>query len=245
MAATLQIQLLGDLIVRVDGAPTGPARTRKDLWLLAYLALHRGEAQPRRRLIDRLWTELPADRGRDNLRHALSRLRRILGPGAVHLHSTGAALTLGQDAVVDVIDFTRLAVSPRLEDGIAALELWRGEPLTGIDQDWADHTRRDLNRRYRTLVARLVDGTAETHPGQALQWARLLAEIDPYADAACRRVMRLTAVQGHRADAVRHFHGFSARLRRDLDLEPEPATQMLYTDLHQGPVDLTGGQTPG
>lgn len=45
--ATLHIQLFGDTAVRVAGTPIERARTRKDLWLLAYLALHRGEAQRR------------------------------------------------------------------------------------------------------------------------------------------------------------------------------------------------------
>lgn len=234
--ATLHIQLLGDITARVDGASVQRARTRKDLWLLAYLALHRGETQRRQRLIDVLWPDLPEEHGRDNLTHALSRLRRLLGDAAPYLQATQTTLALAPDAVVDLLEFTRMAASPHLDDNVAAAALWCGEPLPGVDADWAEDARRDFGRWYRELVERLVDGMVDNRPEEAQRWAQLLVQIEPYDDPACRRLMRLLASHGNRNRALRHFQEFATRLKHDLDLEPESETRLLYAQLQ--------GETP-
>src|SRR5262245_9837985 len=59
-----------------SGSPVTPS-CRKAQALLAYLALHDGQAQPRDKLAALLWSESPARRARHSLRQALLEARRF------------------------------------------------------------------------------------------------------------------------------------------------------------------------
>lgn len=58
-------------------------RTRKTAALLAYLALHKERHHSRDSLTELLWPEADAEQGRQNLRMALSSLRRQLEPPGI------------------------------------------------------------------------------------------------------------------------------------------------------------------
>jgi DNA-binding SARP family transcriptional activator len=74
---TLEVRLLGKFEIRRDGKaiaiPSRPAQS-----LFAYLILHAGIAHRREKLAGLLWPDSLEETARDNLRHALWRLRKAL-----------------------------------------------------------------------------------------------------------------------------------------------------------------------
>ena len=69
--AGLRVTLLGGVGVQFDSGQTVPLQGRKAQALLAYLALQRGQAQPRDKLAALLWPEARHERARHNLRQLL------------------------------------------------------------------------------------------------------------------------------------------------------------------------------
>jgi DNA-binding SARP family transcriptional activator len=84
-----RIELFGGLRVRQQADVAGAARTitrfrtQKTASLLAYLAFHLSQTQPREVLIELLWPRGTAEAGRQSLSMALSSLRHQLEPPGV------------------------------------------------------------------------------------------------------------------------------------------------------------------
>lgn len=221
----LSIQLLGSFTVTVNGTPVDAVRTRKDLWLLAYLGMHRGQIVNRQQVAELLWPDLSTQAASDNLRHSLWRLRRALGIGAQLIRATFTSLMLSDLASVDIAEFTQLASGTNVEAWRSAADLWRGRPLADIDAMWADDAAEHLEDMYRELLARISHQDEQAgDPGAALVYALRLAHLDPYRDDVCRQVMQLLTVLGRRKEAEEHYRQFERLLADELDAQPEPAT---------------------
>jgi DNA-binding SARP family transcriptional activator len=93
MAKELQLLTLGDVEVRLDGAPLPALRSAKALALLAYLAVT-GRPHLRPALAGLLWGELPEASAQNNLRKALSALRTAVG---THLTITRQSAALNRE----------------------------------------------------------------------------------------------------------------------------------------------------
>src|SRR3989442_11672188 len=129
----LRVRLLGELTIDADGRALEPPAGRPARSLLAWLALHPG-VHHRATVAARLWPDVLDSSARTSLRTALALLRRALGPAAPdHLVATRERVGL-RDVWVDANDLRRLLAQERFED---ALSLWRGEPLSGLTDDWA------------------------------------------------------------------------------------------------------------
>src|SRR5215203_4449900 len=106
----MQVRVLGDLEVLVDGAALelgGP----KPRALLAHLVVGHGRPVSIEHLIDQIWGELPPVRVEASLQSYVARLRRVLEP---HRDSRGAARVLrthpggySLDLVADAVDARR------------------------------------------------------------------------------------------------------------------------------------------
>ncbi len=74
----LEISLLGEITVSLDGDPLTRFRSQKELALLAYLA-HSGQTHNREAVADLLWEAHSTKQSPSNLRTALARLRKQVG----------------------------------------------------------------------------------------------------------------------------------------------------------------------
>jgi DNA-binding SARP family transcriptional activator len=77
--ARLSSRLLGALQVTLDGTPVTGFESDKERALLAFLAEESAYPHRREKLAGLLWPELTEPAARNNLRRALSNLRRLLG----------------------------------------------------------------------------------------------------------------------------------------------------------------------
>src|SRR3954464_9429882 len=133
----LQVRLLGDVGVELDGRRIEPPARRRAWALLAWLALHPG-GHDRGTLAARFWPDVLDTSARASLRSAVWALRRALGPAAApHLLTSRDELGL-LDAWVDALEFAERLDADRLEDAVA---LGGGELLAGFDDSWVIEAR--------------------------------------------------------------------------------------------------------
>src|SRR3954447_7116638 len=193
--------------------------------LLAWLALHPGP-HPRLELAMRFWPGARETSARASLRTTLHELRRAVGdePLVVDRETVGLA-----PAWVDALEVERLAREGRAED---ALALCAGEPLVGIERDWASAARDAHRDRVAGLLTALAEGAPDS--GSALRWARELARLDPLSEDAARRLMSLHAAAGDRAAAIAAYSRVADRLRRDLGIPPSRQTRELLAEIRAG-----------
>ena len=94
-ADRIEVRLLGPLQVRrADGSLVLPHewRTGKTVDLLRLLATGAGRAVSVDEILEALWPEVDAHRGRGSLRNALGHLRKLLGQGAIERRPDGLVL---------------------------------------------------------------------------------------------------------------------------------------------------------
>ena len=100
--ARTHIQLCGNLVVEVDGARCERALPgRQGRMLFAYLVVNRMRSVSRDELIEAVWSESTPAAPDAGLSALLSKLRRLLGPRAVHGLEV-VRLSLPADAFVDL-----------------------------------------------------------------------------------------------------------------------------------------------
>ena len=195
----LRVRLLGGLALEAGGRPLDVPASRPARELLAWLALHPG-THPRLELAMRFWPDVLESSARASLRTTLHELRRALGDAETHLDVDRERVGL-TDVWVDVHEL----------DGEALLA--GGEPLAGIDRDWAVEARDEHRERVASELARLAEESDEP-----LRWAREAVRHDPLSEDAARRLMRLLAAAGDRAAAMSAYVRLEDRLERELSV---------------------------
>jgi DNA-binding SARP family transcriptional activator len=230
----LRIRLLGELAIEADGRDvvlTGSWRARS---LLAWLALHPGP-HPRGELAARFWPDVLDSSARASLRNALWALRRELGPASAALLATRERVGL-DGAWTDVGEFQRLADEGALRDAVA---LWSGDPLAGLDDDWAYEARDELTRRLSGVLERLASTAEQERDADgALAWTRRRVGLDPLAEDAQRDLIRRLTERGDRAGAIEAYAKLRERLRRELGISPSAATRELVERIRDEPEPL-------
>lgn len=238
--SVLRLVLLGPPAATRDGRPVVFAR-RKSLGLLARLAVAPGLTIPRPTLTSLLWGGVGPEQATDSLRHSLTDIRHALGRDAASdvLQSGRDGVVLAPGAVeVDVVAFERLANDPaRLED---ATRRYAGDFLWGFElrepafDAWRAQERRRLRAlAVRTLTTLLTRHTAADAWPAAIDAAVRLLALEPLDEATHRTLMRLYAVQGQRAAALRQYQACVEALERELGAEPGADTKLLYREILQ------------
>ncbi|HET6548176.1 MAG TPA: AAA family ATPase [Solirubrobacter sp.] len=225
----LRVRLLGGLALEADGRPLAAPASRPARELLAWLALHPG-LHPRLGLAMRFWPDVPEPSARASLRTTLHELRRALGGAAEHLLVDRERVGLS-DAWVDLAEIDRLAREGRAAEAYALLD---GEPLVGIDRDWAVTARDEHRERVAALLARLAEGA------DGLRWAREAVRHDPLSEDAARRLMRRLAASGDRAAALGEYVRLEDRLDRELSVRPARETRRLLAEIRAGAAPPLG-----
>ncbi len=227
----MQVLLLGPVTV-VHGERALTLRSARQASLLAALALDVGRPISRHRLIDAVWGEDPPATARNTLQVHVSSLRRVIGPEALEAVGDGYRLR-GTREEVDVLRFADL-VRQGLEAGAAgrhdegsrllrsALVLWRGDPLSGVDDTAGSFDApRDRLRQLR-LTASLARLDADLSLGRHLMLAdelNALAAEYPYDENVAARQMLTHYRSGRQSDALAVYHAIVRLLRTDLGID--------------------------
>jgi DNA-binding SARP family transcriptional activator len=132
MEQGLRVRVLGATELTMDGRPLVGLASAKATALLVHLALT-GTAQSRSALAGLLWSDLPEETARANLRLALTKLRRVL-PEQLLVTRQSVALDPARPVWVDAVEVERLvAARAEGEELLAGARLCRGELLAGFE----------------------------------------------------------------------------------------------------------------
>lgn len=226
--AALEVEGLGPLRIRYQGREIKEQdwKTSKSRGLFLVLLLHGGTEVPDERLTDLFWSELEGDRAQANLYSALTYIRRALGEGEVVQHRRGRCrFNTDLSHRVDFLDFEREVKSGRLQ---AALDLYLGDLLENLQEDWI----RPYRRRLRELAVRALEGLMSEAAGQDARLASLaeqLLAIDRCHQGAYQTLMRLRADQPERV--ARLYWACQEALAEELHLAPGAETTRLFQEL--------------
>ena len=196
----VNLALLGGLRLQTDSGEPVPLSTKKAGALLAYLALHPGQAQARTKLATLLWGDRGEGQARDSLRQALSLVRKALShvdPHALVAHEDTISFkpsSLATDATI----FADLVAQPEADGLEQAVALYSGELFDGFQisapefESWATAERERFREMALGAMTRLLDhqlsmGAIE---GGIRIAARLLA-ADPLQERIHRTLMEL------------------------------------------------------
>lgn len=268
----LQLSLFGVPVVK-HGETTLTFSTRKALALLVYLAVE-GGLHTRKTLSEAFWAELDAKHGRAALRATLLELRKLFersheSAEQAHLRIERDTLGIEQDGSL-VLDLRLVeAAIKRVERGVESLTgqareelLWqleqatrlvRGPFLAGFTlrdsqffDDWSTQHREYWHRRATQVFDALSalyeqGGEVERASEVVSRWL----QFDPLTEEGYRRLMRLRFATGDRVGALRAYSRCRSVLADELQVEPEPATVALATQLRwSAPLRPVQAQPP-
>ncbi|HEY2474468.1 MAG TPA: AAA family ATPase [Candidatus Cybelea sp.] len=235
---TLEVRLLGQVEITVDGKPFRLATPRKSLQLLAYILMHRAAAVSRDYLAFLLWPDEEEGVARGRLRSTLSDLLKVLPqPGAdfIGISSEEVWWSGEVDLRLDVDAFSEAAKDPeRLEE---AATLYRGDLLPELYDEWLYGFRERFRNVYLTVLTQLV--TALRKRGEftrAIEVARKVLEADPWREDIVRRIVALRYESGDAAGAISEYHAFESRLRDEMGVDPMPESVALAERVLRGDV---------
>jgi len=252
----LSVSLLGDFRITDNDTLVTGVDTPRLQSLLAYLLLHTGVPQSRAHVAFLFWPDSTEGQARTNLRHVLYRLRGAVPDPNAFLHADAKSLwwrpddqfytALAQAEQASVGSDPSAARAP-LEQAIA---LYRGELLPSCYDDWILPERERLREAYLGATEQLVQILEDQRQYRdAIRHARRLQGPEPLQEATTRRLMRLHALDGDRAGALRIYHECATVLERELGVQPSPATEAAYKRLlapqrWPAPVSLTSAASP-
>lgn len=234
----MRFGILGPLRVG-SGAGERAVTAGRDRIVLAVLLLNRGRISSVDELIDAVWAASPPVTARAQLQTCVSRLRRALLADVIITDPGGYGLRAGDDDL-DAAVFTRLSTRARSiverdPDEArrlfrAALALWRGPALAGIDSRPVRHAAAMLDEQHAVAIEDWVD--LELTGGRERDLIAELAglvERFPLRERLRGQLMLALYRAGRRADALAEYRRVRQLLREELGVDPGPQLQ----DLHQ------------
>jgi predicted ATPase len=115
-----------------------------------------------------------------------------------------------------------------------AINLYGGELLPAHYDDWILAERERLQRLFAATLEHLIEVLEGRHEYRAaIDYTQRLLRVDPLQEAAYQRLMRLYALSGDRAAALRAYRACCDMLQRELGAEPHAETQLLYERLKE------------
>jgi predicted ATPase/DNA-binding SARP family transcriptional activator len=261
MAVSLEIRLFGGLELSVDGVALTSFISTKAPAMFAYLAVSRRPAS-RDLLAALLWGEMGDADAKNNLRQALTSLRKCLDP---FLEITRDSVALRTDASVasDVATFEtalraaqRGGAMERLAHLQTAVNTYRGDFLEGFlvrDAPEFEEWLLAQRTRYRELALQAFHQLTEDYLAQAdfqaaIDTATRLLALDPWREEGHRQLMLAMARTGQYSAAMTQYQRCCALIGEAFAVDPAEETTALYERIrsaqrgprHNLPASLTG-----
>jgi len=256
MIGELQMRLLGGLRLDRDGAPLTGFVSNKAPALLAYLAVTR-RPHSRDALATLFWGDLPDADAKNNLRQALTNLRRVVEPNLIITRDT-LEFNAETPYFLDVTAFERSLKQPiglppdqvlaRLQ---AAVDLYRGEFLEGVFvrdapefEEWAltqrTHLRDLALQAFHALTELCLTRGEYAH---VIDYAARLLALDPWREEAHRQLMLAHVRSGQPSAALAQYEVCRKVMRQEFNAEPSAETSALNERIRAALVGARGNLT--
>ena len=223
--------------------------------LFSYLLLHPYKQHYRQRIVSELWPDYPQKQGRKLLSQALWAIQRHFSE-VLQIERTADTLMLAQSNSiwVDALVFQTLAETSLklgkqtlkvIENLYIAIDLYQGDLLPDIVEEWVIDQRRYLRTLYRRVLRKLIH--VEKQNGQyeqALYLAQKSAKSDPLNEPVQRELIRLYIMLGQSARAIQHFEAYRHKLRTHIGIEPDPETVAIIKQIKHRRIQNTVAYIP-
>jgi TolB-like protein/DNA-binding SARP family transcriptional activator/cytochrome c-type biogenesis protein CcmH/NrfG len=250
----IRFQLLGQAGLFAGHSGTAVrVSTQKGFALVAYLAMNAGRPVSRGVLADLLWGDRAEAQARQSLRQAILTLRRDLGAaGSASLNADDQSLSLTVVAEdVDALQFAACAASADPAQRQRCLQIPWAPFLdnfsVGVEafDEWATAERHRLDvlaTRVFSDLAKQCDAAGDGE--RAILAVERLIAIDPVDEERVRRLLLLEARYRGPDAALARAKELVARLKREVDAEPEAATLAVIDDIKRGIAPTRLGPHP-
>lgn len=252
--SVLNLAFLGPFEGSLNGQRLVDFRTLRAQALLVYLATESAlgtSHQGRESLMELLWSGMPPDSARRNLRQNLYYLRQAIstaprpegGEAIPFLLSERQSVAINPEYPLefDVQRFGDLLAGPQ-EKWPQAVALYRGEFLTDFYlpdanpfEEWAAARREAFRRQALNALDGLSDSfVIQGRLNDAEGYARQQLAIDPIREPAYRQLMKVLYWSGRRAEALNLYQECVRILENELDTPPSEATSTLADAIREG-----------
>jgi predicted ATPase/DNA-binding SARP family transcriptional activator len=240
----LEVRLLGTFEVKhknkLIDIPSRPAQS-----LFAYLILNAGTSHRREKLAGILWPDSLEETARDNLRHALWRLRKALQSASVTNYLQANNLTIGFNASMDywfdAAALEKLDESASIGELMSVLSNYQGELLPGFYEEWVALEREHLASMFEHHMARLMSLLQEEKRWlEGLEWGERWIKLGQKPEPAYRALMTAHAAKGDMSKVAVTYERCLKSLK-DFGVEPSEQTRALYQRLKAGTELLETG----
>ena len=241
VVSALHVHLFGGFRLSAGDETIASLKAPRLQSLTAYLLLHRATPQSRQQIAFRFWPDTNDAQAQTNLRQLLHSLRQRLPYAGDYLRLDERTVRWSDDSdyTLDVAEFEAALLAAGQSDGPAKIEeleeaaaLYTGDLLPDCYDEWILPLRERLSQRFVVGLEELILLHEERRNyAPAIAHAQHLLHYDPLHEATYRHLMRLYALTGDRAGALRVYHTCASTLEQELGAPPSPPTQELYEQL--------------
>jgi DNA-binding SARP family transcriptional activator len=259
----LKVKLFGPGQASFFERPVAGFPGQRACLLLCYLMLNRQGPFHRERLAAVFWEDYPSQTARKYFRNALWRLRTLLqSAGAVPddyllvsddslAFITPSPYWLDVEAFEQSIALTHSLSGSELSLEQAteletAVELYTGDLLEDIYEDWCLYDRERLRLLYLTQLNKLMTYHAAHQAYElSLQFGERILSQDNTRENIHRQMIWLYWQMGDRPSALAQYKRCAQILREELNLPPMESTRQLYQRvLHEPPPPIHWPASP-
>lgn len=237
MSSTLEVRLLGAFQVK-HNKKTVSISSRPAQSLFAYLILNAGIAHRREKLAGMLWPDSLEETARDNLRHALWRIRKSLPPNPKidYLLADDLSITFNgsADYWLDASALSKVSEDAATDELIAVLSVYQGELLPGFYDEWVVLEREHLNSVFENRMTRLMSLLeSENRWQEILDWGERWIKLGQKPEPAYRGLMSAHAAKADMSKVAATYERCVKSLK-EFGIEPSEQTKELYENLKSG-----------
>ncbi|HEX2740529.1 MAG TPA: BTAD domain-containing putative transcriptional regulator, partial [Rubrobacter sp.] len=242
----VRLKLLGGFRVTIGDRAIAEAgwRLRKAASLVKLLALAPGRRLHREQVMDALWPDLGRRAASNNLRQILHVARKALDPNSASrclIYRDGQLLLCPEGPIrVDVDAFEEAAATARrLGEPAgyrAAIDLYAGDLLPADRyEDWAEERRSELRRTFISLLVELASIYEQQREyGPSIETLERAVAGEPLHEEARVALMRVHALAGSPAEALKQYERLEHALYRELGSRPEASSRLLREEIAAG-----------
>lgn len=230
----VEILLLGDLTV-----PPGASklRSRTEKRLVGFLALSLGRRVSKDEVEQIFWPDSDFEQQSQNLRKAISDIRRVLGGESV-LATEGRQLWLDPEQVsTDVSQFRSLTNAGLAGNDIqanlsAALKLYRGPLMATEDDSWILVHRMELEERFCQAAVHLIGKLLGSgNSAEAIRVGSDALLVAPLREDLHIALMQAYSSAGLNGEAIGQYEALEALLSSEWGETPSPKSAAAFAAL--------------
>ncbi len=223
--------------------------TRRSRDIFCYVATRKHHRVAKEVLIEVFWGEEDFETVEKNFHPTISHIRKALNSrqalkqnfiifrdGAYQLNPE-FSYRIDTEEFINFITAAETAKRAKDLGGLrenleSAYELYRGEFMDGLYDDWVMEQR----HFYREQFSRVLNGLAKLSVSEkrwatALKFAGEILTIDPYREDLHRLVMKVLSAQGKPAEVKKHYEQMQELLKNELGIAPAVETRRLFQEL--------------